>query len=118
VEGTPTTIDRTVALKMLLPHFAQDPDFEKRFPRCMSYFSAASGDRPLVFSGGKWAWTDSSDGPCPNGDPSHLTADSQYPLPQPSQDPIPSLSGHGTWEQTGSCAVNLEFDEAFAHTGD
>ena len=28
-----TTIDRTVALKMLLPHFAQDPDFEKRFRR-------------------------------------------------------------------------------------
>jgi serine/threonine protein kinase len=28
-----TTIDRTVALKMLLPHFAHDPDFEKRFRR-------------------------------------------------------------------------------------
>jgi serine/threonine protein kinase len=28
-----TTIDRMVALKMLLPHFAQDPIFEKRFRR-------------------------------------------------------------------------------------
>jgi predicted Ser/Thr protein kinase len=28
-----TTIDREVALKMLLPHFAKDPDFEKRFRR-------------------------------------------------------------------------------------
>jgi serine/threonine protein kinase len=28
-----TTIDRTVALKMLLPHFAKDPQFEKRFRR-------------------------------------------------------------------------------------
>jgi serine/threonine-protein kinase len=28
-----TAIDRVVALKMLLPHFAQDPDFEKRFRR-------------------------------------------------------------------------------------
>jgi serine/threonine protein kinase len=28
-----TTIDRTVALKMLLPHFAKDPEFEKRFRR-------------------------------------------------------------------------------------
>jgi serine/threonine-protein kinase len=28
-----TAIDRTVALKMLLPHFAKDPDFEKRFRR-------------------------------------------------------------------------------------
>ena len=28
-----TAIDRTVALKMLLPHFAKDPEFEKRFRR-------------------------------------------------------------------------------------
>jgi serine/threonine protein kinase len=28
-----TTIDRVVALKMLLPHFATDPDFERRFRR-------------------------------------------------------------------------------------
>jgi serine/threonine protein kinase len=28
-----TAIDRTVALKMLLPHFAKDPDYEKRFRR-------------------------------------------------------------------------------------
>jgi serine/threonine protein kinase len=28
-----TTIDRVVALKMLLPHYAEDPDFDKRFRR-------------------------------------------------------------------------------------
>ena len=28
-----TDIDRVVALKMLLPHYAQDADFEKRFRR-------------------------------------------------------------------------------------
>ena len=28
-----TEIDRTVAVKMLLPHFAKDPEFEKRFRR-------------------------------------------------------------------------------------
>ena len=28
-----TTIDRTVALKMLLPHYATDPEFDKRFRR-------------------------------------------------------------------------------------
>jgi serine/threonine protein kinase len=28
-----TTIDRVVALKMLLPHFAKDPDFDRRFRR-------------------------------------------------------------------------------------
>jgi serine/threonine protein kinase len=28
-----STIDRVVAIKMLLPHYAQDPDFDKRFRR-------------------------------------------------------------------------------------
>ncbi|HTI76657.1 MAG TPA: protein kinase, partial [Mycobacterium sp.] len=28
-----TTIDRVVAIKMLLPHYAKDPDYEKRFRR-------------------------------------------------------------------------------------
>ena len=31
--GHDTTIDRVVAIKMLLPHYAQDPDFHKRFRR-------------------------------------------------------------------------------------
>ncbi|HJT96551.1 MAG TPA: serine/threonine-protein kinase [Mycobacterium sp.] len=86
--------------------------------RCMSYFVVAAGDIPLVFSGGNWVWTDRTEGPCPNGDPSSLKADAQFPLPQPPQNPIPSLSGHGTWVQTGSCAVDLEFDETFTRTGD
>ncbi|MDT5362812.1 MAG: eukaryotic-like serine/threonine-protein kinase [Mycobacterium sp.] len=86
--------------------------------RCMSYFSVVSGDIPLVFDGGKWISTDRTEGPCPNGDLSTLTADAQFPLPQPPQDPIQQLSGHGTWVQTGTCAVNLEYDETFTRTGD
>jgi serine/threonine protein kinase len=86
--------------------------------RCMSYFSVASGDLPLVFTGGNWDWKNESDGPCPNGDMSHLSATGQFPLPQPPQDPIPVLTGHGTWVQTGSCAVNIGFDETFTRTGD
>jgi predicted Ser/Thr protein kinase len=86
--------------------------------RCMSYFSLASGDIPLVFGDGNWRWSDDADGPCPNGDMSHLTAGGQYPLPQPPQDPVPVLTGHGTWVQTGSCAVNFGFNETFTRTGD
>ena len=86
--------------------------------RCMSYFPATSGDRPLVFADGNWTWTDRSEGPCPNGDLSGLAADGKFPLPQPPQDPIAILRGHGTWVQTGSCAVNVEFDETFTRTGD
>ena len=87
--------------------------------RCMSYFPVNSGDLALVFGGGKWDWTNESDGPCPAGEMSHLKASAQYPLPQPPQNPIPVLSGHGTWVQTGgSCAVNVNFDETFTRTGD
>ena len=86
--------------------------------RCMSYFSVASGDIPLVFEGGNWVWHNEDDGPCPNSEMSHLTATGQFPLPQPPQNPIPVLTGHGTWVQTGSCAVNLGFDETFTRTGD
>jgi serine/threonine-protein kinase len=86
--------------------------------RCMSYFSVASGDIALVFSGGTWVEKNETDGPCPNGDMSHLSANAQYPLPQPPQDPIPVLTGHGTWVQTASCAVNIGFDQTFTRTGD
>jgi serine/threonine protein kinase len=41
-----TTIDRVVALKMLLPHFAKDPDFEQRFRR--EARTAARLDNPHV----------------------------------------------------------------------
>jgi serine/threonine protein kinase len=86
--------------------------------RCMSYFSIAAGDQPLIFENGNWGWKDESDGPCPNGEMSHLSASAQFPLPQPPQNPIQELTGHGTWVQTGSCAVNLTIDETFTRTGD
>jgi serine/threonine-protein kinase len=86
--------------------------------RCLSYFSIASGDIALLFEGTKFTSTDRTQGPCPNGDLSNLTADAQYPLPQPPRNPIQLVSGHGTWVQTGTCTVNLEFDETFTRTGD
>jgi len=86
--------------------------------RCTSYFSLASGDIPLLFDGTKFTSTERSQNPCPSGDLSNLTTDAQYPLPHPPQDPIQFLTGHGTWVQTGTCAVNLEFDETFTRTGD
>jgi serine/threonine protein kinase len=102
--------------------FAAEPLLERRIlrvvVRCMSYFSIASGDIPLEFGVGNWSWKDESDGPCPNGEMSHLSANAQFPLPQPPQNPIPVLTGHGTWVQTGSCAVNIGLDETFTRTGD
>jgi serine/threonine-protein kinase len=114
-------ITRTFTMKGLPVLQADAPvvtDCLRTGDRCMSYFVVSAGDLPLVFDGGKWIWTDRTEGPCPNGDMSTLKADAQFPLPEPPQNPISQLSGHGTWVQTGSCAINLEFDETFTRTGD
>jgi serine/threonine protein kinase len=86
--------------------------------RCMSYFVVGSGDLPLVFDGGKWTATDRTEGPCPSGDISQLTTDISYPLPQPPQDPVATLSGSGRWVQTGSCAVDMGYTETLTRTGE
>jgi serine/threonine-protein kinase len=114
-------ITRTFSMRSIAPMEADSAvttDCLRTGDRCMSYFVVTSGDIAMVFGDGKWISTDRTEGPCPSGDLSTLTADAQYPLPAPPQDPIQSLSGHGTWVQTGSCAVNLEFDETFTRTGD
>jgi serine/threonine-protein kinase len=86
--------------------------------RCMSYFHAPADFRPLVFNGGAWTLDTSNQGYCDDRRLFDLRATGQYPLPQPSQDPIPTLTGHGHWEQTGACAVSTDFDETFTRTGD
>jgi Protein kinase domain len=88
--------------------------------RCMSYFYASSGQvEPLLFGGGKWVLDTSVDGNCPrSGAPMHMTRTGQYPLPQPPQNPIPLLTGHGKHVQTLPCALTSEFDETFTRTGD
>ncbi|WP_029114306.1 serine/threonine-protein kinase [Mycobacterium sp. URHB0044] len=114
-------VTRTFTMKGLPVLQADAPvvtDCLRTGDRCMSYFAISAGDLPLVFDGGKWAWTDRTEGPCPNGDLSTLKADAQFPLPQPPQNPIAQLSGRGTWVQTGSCAIDLQFDETFTRTGD
>jgi predicted Ser/Thr protein kinase len=85
--------------------------------RCMSYFHSPSDFRPLVFGSGDWILNAASDGKCPDG-VFNMETTGQYPLPQPQQDPIPLLTGHGHVVQTVSCAVNTDFDETFTRTGD
>ncbi|MCV6966676.1 serine/threonine protein kinase [Mycobacterium intermedium] len=88
--------------------------------RCMSFFHNFSGAvEPLVFADGNWTLHTEHDGTCPGrGSPTHVKKTGQYPLPQPPQDPITLLTGQGTQEQTGSCAVSVGFDESFTRTGD
>ncbi|HEX7826550.1 MAG TPA: serine/threonine protein kinase, partial [Mycobacterium sp.] len=108
----------TPGLPVMQADTAVTTDCLRTGDRCMSYFSVASGDIPLLFDGTKFTSTERSQNSCPSGGLSNLATDAQYPLPQPPQDPIQGLSGHGTWVQTGTCAVNLEFDETFTRTGD
>ncbi|PXX06491.1 serine/threonine-protein kinase [Mycolicibacterium moriokaense] len=87
--------------------------------RCMSYFHSPSDFRPLVFGGGNWTSNLEFDGNCPPpGGPTHLKFTAQYPMPEPAQDPITRLIGHGRQEQTGTCAARTAVTETFSRTGD
>jgi serine/threonine-protein kinase len=87
--------------------------------RCMSYFHSPSDFRPLVFGDGNWASNIEFDGTCPPpGGPTHLKFTAQYPMPEPAQDPITLLVGHGRQEQTGNCAASTAVTETFKRIGD
>ncbi|GAS96171.1 serine/threonine protein kinase [Mycolicibacterium canariasense] len=85
--------------------------------RCMSYFHKPEDYRPLLFANGTWSLNSQSEAVC-DGTVIKLTATGQYPLPQPAQNPINLLLGHGTWEESAPCAMKTEFDETFTRTGD
>ncbi len=86
--------------------------------RCMSYFYSAVSDSPLVYSGGKWVmslfYPETFQG-CTN---LYFSSTAEYPLPQPPQNPITLLTGHGHRDQSGSCAVDTDFTETITRTGD
>jgi hypothetical protein len=86
----------------------------------MSYFhSPSSGFVGLVFGDGQWTSNLEGDAKCPyGGDPSHVTETAQFPLPQPPQNPIATLTGHGHQQHTGSCAINTDVDITFTRIGD
>jgi hypothetical protein len=65
-----------------------------------------------------WIWDVDGLGQCGSGVNTHLKDTGQYPLPQPPQDPITRLAGHGHHEQSAPCAVTGDFDETFTRTGD
>lgn len=86
--------------------------------RCMSYFHGKGGDNPLVFQHGIWALTADADYPCPAGGTLHFNVIAEFPLPQPAENPIQRLSGHGHQTQTRACTVDTPFDQTFTRTGD
>ena len=86
--------------------------------RCMSFFYNTELVKPLVFANGKWTLAEELDAGCPEGGASHVNVTAEYLLPAPPQDPIAVLTGHGRQEQTGACALSIDFDEKFERTGD
>jgi Protein kinase domain len=100
--------------------YAVKTDCLRAGDRCMSYFhSPLSGFLPLVFEAGQWTSNVEGNASCPyGGDPSHVKWTAKYPLPQPPQNPIQSLTGRGHQVQTGSCAVDTDVYIALSRIGD
>jgi serine/threonine-protein kinase len=86
--------------------------------RCMSFFNGDTAIIPLVFSNGKWLEDETFDGTCPSGGTSHVVIKAEFPLPQPPQDPISELTGHGHQDSSGSACVGTDFDGKFVRQGD
>jgi len=85
--------------------------------RCISYLHEPSEDIPLVFGDGKWVWNVEADVECKSGGSTHLKVNAEFPLPQPLQNPITELKGHGHHEQSAPCAMAGDFDETFTRVG-
>ncbi|WP_099225488.1 serine/threonine-protein kinase [Mycobacterium persicum] len=86
--------------------------------KCMSYFYSPTSDTPLVFSDGNWTLDLEHEENVPGCVSLYVKTTGQYPLPQPTQDPITRLTGHGRHQQSGSCAVSVDFDETLTRTSD
>ena len=86
--------------------------------RCMSLFHAPDGVVPLVFAGAKWTRDDEGTVPCNLGGMTQIKITAEYPLPEPLQDPIPQLIGHGQNVSTGSACIGGDFEDKFVRSGD
>jgi serine/threonine-protein kinase len=81
--------------------------------RCISN----AGD-VYIFADGKWTYNFDGTGGC-NGGPAPTKRHWELPLPQPPQDPITLLTGHGHADITaGACASSYNEEVKFERTGD
>jgi len=87
--------------------------------RCLSFWLNPDDVKNLVFSDDKWVMTNtSSDAHCQNGGSARRQISLEYPLPQPKQDPITLLTGHGHYTLSGACPFDSDFDSRVERTGD
>lgn len=73
--------------------------------RCISFFHTQDDQgAALVFANGKWTSKQEADAPCVGGGTDRRSSHVEFPFPQPPQNPITLLSGHGRLESiTGNC---------------
>lgn len=87
--------------------------------RCMSLLhTAPTTAMVLVYADGNWIYDREFDGPCYKGGMTHVRIVVPFALPQPPQDPITLLAGHGHEELTGSACPSTDVDVKLARTGD
>jgi Protein kinase domain len=104
-------------------HYTVHTDCLRTGDRCMSHFyeaNAGSGEA-FVFANGAWTRNEEFDTNCSSGGTNHVIFTATLPLPQPPQNPIPLLTGHGYDEVTsgsGSKCKSQAFDQTFTRTGD
>ncbi len=103
--------------------FVVQTDCLRTGDRCISLFHAPPATAmALVFGDGHWVYDREFDSRCPRGGvTSHVHITAQFPLPQPPQDPITLISGHGHEDITGPpspCGRSTDVDIAFTRLGD
>jgi serine/threonine-protein kinase len=89
--------------------------------RCTSFFIDLKTGRSegFVFGNGTWTRNEEFEAECSNGGTDHSKFTSTLTLPQPPQDPITLLTGHGYVEnQPPAKCPSQAFDMKFTRTGD
>ncbi|SPM33949.1 hypothetical protein MRAB57_1756, partial [Mycobacterium rhizamassiliense] len=90
--------------------------------RCMSMFIKANGsEQAYVFANGGWNRNETFDTPCSLGGSNLSTYTATLGLPQPPQNPVASLLGHGyqaVISGTGVRCHSQAYDQRFTRTGD
>jgi len=88
--------------------------------RCMSLFHMPPTHAwPLIFDRGTWTYSAEQDSPCSLGGTSHTKVVVTFPLPQPPQDPITLLTGHGREDNgPGTKCKSTDVEVKFTRLGD
>ncbi len=101
--------------------FSVETDCLRTGDRCISFFVyVPQSVNPFVFENGKWTQNSITPVDCSAGGTDRVTETSGFPLPQPPQDPISRLTGHGRRDfvTTSTACRSGDFDFTIVRTGD